>query len=449
MKKAFTVTLFLIGMFVTHAFGLQTTTVYIDCWSGGWCAMPCGGGVTGNYDCSSGHGGWTPSCGFFDPLPTGSILKSVQAVVYNHQCNASSNITTALTGVLIATVTENRYSCQCLNSPCLDTTFSSATYDAGFPGYVYGGNNLFQITVNSGVICVEHVELRLTYSLAKLEILKPIDNDDFDLIQSNHTATEPIDFQAHVEPAGGTDTVQWNVRLEYRTSGGRGPFVNERNFESAPEEIHQEIYTSMGGLANVSATAIIEGESKEAIPVTYTITGIVIPDAEITNRLIELYHGPTERLMTGIAMVESSYRQFAITTLYRRNDLWPLESYDGGSHIGLMQVPVNMQWAWDWMENTYEGVRLFQHEKIPAARRIANRIRAQIRQQYAGHLRPLDRVELERMALVLYGPHASADLWRQYYVPQQTPAGDWEWVVNTAGNPGGVAYADLVWDSMR
>ena len=40
----------------------QTRTFAIDCWSGGHCALPCGGSGTGNYDCSDGTGGWTNGC---------------------------------------------------------------------------------------------------------------------------------------------------------------------------------------------------------------------------------------------------------------------------------------------------------------------------------------------------------------------------------------------------
>lgn len=45
------------------------------------------------------------------------------------------------------------------------------------------------------------------------------------------------------------------------------------------------------------------------------------------------------------------------------------------------------------------------------------------------------------MALVLYGEYASSSLDRQYYIPQVS--GDTvDWVVNTANNPDGVAYAN-------
>jgi hypothetical protein len=159
--------------------------------------------------------------------------------------------------------------------------------------------------------------------------------------------------------------------------------------------------------------------------------------------------------VTGIAEKESSYQQFHNRSLYGVTDLWPTESYDGGSHIGLMQLPVSMLLAWNWLENTLSGVDLFR-QKLAAAIRNEQRIIA----THPG-LRHLTRVEVENMALVLYGPYAPNDpdlatrLTKQYYAPQcsgtvtSTPQGlkcssGWDWVVNNAGNPSGVAYANDV-----
>ena len=44
--------------------------------------------------------------------------------------------------------------------------------------------------------------------------------------------------------------------------------------------------------------------------------------------------------------------------------MWPLESYDGGSHIGLMQVPLSMHNAWNWEKNTEKGADIF-YQKDP------------------------------------------------------------------------------------
>jgi hypothetical protein len=176
-----------------------------------------------------------------------------------------------------------------------------------------------------------------------------------------------------------------------------------------------------------------------ASPVEYAyIVGVPIPDSKITSRLYSLYNGATPNLLTGIAMKESSYRQFSNITLFGYTGNWPTESYDGGSHIGLMQVPITMADAWDWKTNTQTGANMFA-EKV----QIAKSIERQLRREYRG-LRRLTDVEIENMALVLYGPEADArDPYKQYYVPQSN-GNNWEWVVNTANNPAGVAYADEV-----
>jgi hypothetical protein len=101
----------------------------------------------------------------------------------------------------------------------------------------------------------------------------------------------------------------------------------------------------------------------------------------------------------------------------------------------------SLEWAWNWESNTQEGVRLYSHDKLGAARRIMNRI-IQARSQGNNRLRRLTDVELENMALVLYGPHASPDLGRQYYAPMTMPNGSIDWVINTAGNAAGVGYAN-------
>jgi hypothetical protein len=162
----------------------------------------------------------------------------------------------------------------------------------------------------------------------------------------------------------------------------------------------------------------------------------------ITARLDKLYHGTTPNLLTGIASVESTYTQFSNRTLYGVTAQWPTESFDGGSHIGLMQVQTTKDHAWDWHSNTRDGASLFA-DKIRTAKRLERRIR----KQHPG-LPQLTGVQIENMALVLYGPYASADLAKQYYAVQVLNNAP-QWVVNTAGNADGVGYADRVRESVR
>jgi hypothetical protein len=93
--------------------------------------------------------------------------------------------------------------------------------------------------------------------------------------------------------------------------------------------------------------------------------------------------------------------------------------------------------SWDWLTNTQTGADIFA-QKVRSAKTFERKLR----KQYRG-LRALTDVERENMALVLYGPKADPDPLKQYYIPQMIGS-IWDWVVNTANNPQGVAYADNV-----
>jgi hypothetical protein len=181
-----------------------------------------------------------------------------------------------------------------------------------------------------------------------------------------------------------------------------------------------------------------------ATPVIITVTGTPIPEDWVTANFVSLYaSGATPRLMTGIASVESSYKQFEMRTLYKYPGYWPTESHqDGGSHIGLMMVSTSLALknAWSWRENSMEGVTEFVRDKLSAASRVMNKYI----KSHAG-LRKLTGVELEKMALVYYGPYGAKG---PYYLPAQQGSG-WTWVKNASGNPNGVAYADSVRSMMK
>jgi hypothetical protein len=141
--------------------------------------------------------------------------------------------------------------------------------------------------------------------------------------------------------------------------------------------------------------------------------------------------------MTGISCWESEgYWQFSHRNILYDdvgNNLWPFESNDGGSHIGLMQVPTTMNTAWDWKTNTYDGVvNWFINQKLPFSHSYVDRVRV----AHPG-LRDLTPVEHENNALILYGEHASAT--QHYYEPNSDFT---DWIINTAGNPDGVIIAD-------
>jgi hypothetical protein len=228
--------------------------------------------------------------------------------------------------------------------------------------------------------------------------------------------------------------------------------TSSETFNSAAGQEIQKTYMSKGGQATATAQQAIAGVSPQSVK--FTVTGVPIPATIITNELLTRYGStrPTPRLMTGIAKKESSYLQFKSRTLFGRTDLWPYESYDGGSHIGLMQMPTAMDVAWDWKVNVDKGVDLFV-TKLSRARSLESSIRT----THPG-IRYLNGTENENMALVLYGPNASADLGKQYYIPYCSgtvsgtqcqavpPATTWEWRINTTGNSKGVAYVKSVRD---
>lgn len=252
----------------------------------------------------------------------------------------------------------------------------------------------------------------------------------------------PVPFDAT-----GTEGVpiNWNLALTYTTSGGRGPFTNSSSLTTGSGVTQTKTFDAMGG--QLTATATQDSNSDRTV---VTITGITISAGDITNRLVTLYAGgSTPHLLTGIAQRESSYAQFSQLTLYGQAALWPRESFDGGSHIGLMQMPVSMQMAWDWMANTQGGAALFK-QKLSFAKRFETRIR----NAHVG-LPALTGTQLENMALVFYGPYATSSITGQYYnaacvggtvdsTGTLCNGGQWQWIVNTAGNGNGVGYADSI-----
>lgn len=281
--------------------------------------------------------------------------------------------------------------------------------------------------------CEAYIRIdNLSFQLSLLVIKQPKTNDAYPLRLENYTKTEDITFEA-VRP-NTTGQVNWVTTLFYATSSNRGQFTLTDSFSSQLNATTTRAYKSKGGCMTVGASYA----SENAHPVQYVyIVGNPIPDSEISSRLLALYHGATSNLLTGIAMKESNYRQFSNRTLFGYTGNWPTESYDGGSHMGLMQVPITMADSWDWQTNTSTGAGIFK-DKIQTASRIERRIR----NNYHG-LRHLTDVEIENMALVLYGPFASANLNMQYYIPQVN-GNTAIWIINTANNPQGVAYADDV-----
>jgi hypothetical protein len=203
----------------------------------------------------------------------------------------------------------------------------------------------------------------------------------------------------------------------------------------------------------------------------------------------------TANLMTGIAEVESTYTQFR-THLENNPDLynlyatygiaakWPYESAGGGKYIGLMQIlaAANQQSdpnAWKWADsnlaataNANDAVNLFSGTPTPNKMTIVGPsssgyegeiINGVSSQNIPGHvgLRSLTGLELENMALVLYGgwltnlpcgPGLQCVLNSQYYIPQcsgtqkknkqgnLTCSTGWQWAINSTNQSAGISY---------
>ena len=309
----------------------------------------------------------------------------------------------------------------------------------------------------------------LSFELFKLIIEQPTNNQTFDLNLNRYRETE-VAYKTNILERG----VEFTTIFQYSTSGNKGLIELPRpeRFNGNATDPVKRTYTAKGGKLTVDASFSEGGITSNAKPVTCYIVGSMIPDSEITARLYSLYRGVSPDLLTGIAMKESSYKQFTVIPKYDITARWPIESaQDGGSHIGLMQVETTYERAWDWLKNTDDGATLFIREKLPAATRNERRIRnGSSSSGVFGHpgLRKLTEEELENMAVLNYGQFTpgTADvpaatlaekLAKQYYIPvckngtvvQQRndlicQSGTWEWTINSDGNPLGVDYVDKV-----
>jgi hypothetical protein len=297
------------------------------------------------------------------------------------------------------------------------------------------------VTYTTGT--TDYIGVNANFLPPPLQLELPSADANYPYPPSKLNATDTVFFEAK---GSGSIAIVWSVDLIYRTSAGKCKRCKfTQTFNSFSTQEIPQIYTSMGGQATATAQQLIAGSTAQSV--NFTITGVAIPATMITNELVTRYGGITPRLLTGIAKLESSYLQFKKQTLYGLSALWPHESgEDGGSHIGLMQMPVAMDVAWDWRANVDQAVILFR-KKLDRARTLEN----DIIKIHTG-LRALKGEEKENMALVLYGPYASADLEKQYYIPfcdgtvsgTECEGGTWDWQENTAGNSKGVAYATSV-----
>ncbi|MDV3242977.1 MAG: hypothetical protein LOY00_14620, partial [Methylocaldum sp.] len=301
------------------------------------------------------------------------------------------------------------------------------------------GTHSFTISGTTDDVGFAIDNLSYTLDAADLSIASPAEGDQFSLNQQNHTRSSDLSFSA--EGSGAQGELSWTISLEYDTDRPRGLEGLETAFTTKGTDPKSFYYDSRGA----ARKSLWVRRTPRLVPWNTSMPWVTRSRrARITARLTRLYaNGPTPNLLTGIADKESTYRQFSSRTKYEVQALWPVESYDGGSHIGLMQTPTSVSHAWNWLSNTQGAADLFAEKT-----RIALVLERRIINSHPG-LRALTIAERENMALVLYGPYAAAGLQNQYYRAVQNPDGSYGWVVNTANNPAGVAYANDVRSRVR
>jgi len=198
-----------------------------------------------------------------------------------------------------------------------------------------------------------------------------------------------------------------------------------------------------GGNLTFTASWTNASNKKRALSRTVHVDGTQIPTSMLKSALISRYQTlqptGTSNLFTGIAWNESKYKQFVQFPWHQINGCWPNQSYDGGSHIGITQVPTTMNEAYDWGANVVGGVNLFSTDKMNAAVAWENTQRSSHPQ-----LRALSTAERERDALVFWGPYAGTVYGQRlgaYWVPN---AAGTDWVKNSRQNPHATAWVDMV-----
>jgi hypothetical protein len=143
---------------------LETAANYIqlevDCWHSGWCTV-CSENT--DYSCYPPEYCWISSCPFVDPLPAGRIVSRTDAEVRGVPCSGG-NPESALIDVFVngIRVGGGRMIGGCYCDECYPLDISSDIYSLGFPGYVYGGENILSLNVDGG-ICLSTVYLTLYY----------------------------------------------------------------------------------------------------------------------------------------------------------------------------------------------------------------------------------------------------------------------------------------------
>lgn len=251
-------------------------------------------------------------------------------------------------------------------------------------------------------------------------------------------------FQGQVPGA----LADWTLDSTYTTADGTfGPYTTHSVGSTVYDYRDSVTYDSAGGKVTVKPTC--DSCTNTSIDVYVVGPSGNVPEPSITAYATSLYGAyspPTPALMTGIAMQESDYRQFETQTIYGKTAKWPLPSYRGSHHSGLMMVePARFGPAilWNWKTNVWQGLNFWNTEKRSIALSVENSIRASTNNV----LRSLHDDERENMITTLYGEGAEAGNYGQYYRADCTGTiqgkncngGAWRWVINDTPYPPGAS----------
>jgi len=315
--------------------------------------------------------------------------------------------------------------------------------------------------------------IKLTASGTGFGMLQPTINSAFQLSAPTSTSdpgspSPQIVFQAQ---AGSSDTVTWTTNLRYKPTDHKEVQAITRRFTTVgtATATPSPAYSGEGGFL-VTTALIDKAESCVVTPITGwdlgSSTGCTTVSQSISSELKTLYqniavpNSVRPYLLERLSFSESSYRQFFTIPLNTPpippkkmcsgpatwTGLWPHENSPNppppkppkvkrGDYIGLLQVPVAPDTAWNWITNVQKGAKEFA-AKLKTAQHYQNNREA----EDSPGPPDLSPSQTEDIQMGLY--KGFGDTW--FWVPQcstSTPSnpvtkgkcpnnGSWKWVQN-------------------
>lgn len=249
-----------------------TITFVIDCWNNAFpsgnncdfCSRTIQPNTPSTYNCNRGTmGGWNPTCWFTSPVPTSSIVTDVKAVVISKNCTAQGPIgtdptltyTTTLNGTQIGSShTPATPTCGCADG-CDRDQFVSATHAGGFPGFVHGGANVFGINIDTGTLCVETVEITLTYT-GNTKRLDITNISDPIIPARSGLVADCVQYRSDISLlATDSGSPARNVGIDVASSRGAADVITQPRPTDARGAAEARVLTRKHGLATFTATA--------------------------------------------------------------------------------------------------------------------------------------------------------------------------------------------------